>query len=211
MGPLQTKLLRVLESRAFRRIGALREQPLRARVVAATHHDLADLVAQGRFRQDLYQRLCVFPIHLPPLRERGEDVLRLAEHFRQFFCTRLGKTIEPLGGEVGERLLAYPFPGNVRELKNVMERAVIVCDAARIELGHLPARVLADDRPPAVPGLPLEFVPGADSLESLERRLIVQALQQAGGVKAEAARRLGLSRFQLLRRLEKYGLRGEDE
>jgi DNA-binding NtrC family response regulator len=208
MADEQGKLLRVLEGRAFTRVGSVREIPLRARVVAATNQDLAALVRQGRFRHDLYQRLCVFPIHLPPLRERGEDVLVLAEHFLGFYAGKLGLAPPALGEEVRAKLCAYTYPGNVRELKNIIERAIIMADGGRLELHHLPERVLAGavQDAGAASALPIDFRPGVDTLESLEKRMIERALRQAGGVKAEAARILGISRFQLLRRLERHGL-----
>jgi DNA-binding NtrC family response regulator len=203
---LQGKLLRVLESRSFHRVGSLTEIPLRARVVAATNQDLKQAVKQGRFRLDLYQRLCVFPIHIPPLQDRGDDILLLAEHFSSFFAEKLGKPIEPLADEVRDRLMAYDYPGNVRELKNIIERAVIMTESDRIELRHMPQRVLTAAQRPRSSSIPVDFVPGIDTLESLERRMIKQALKQAGNVKAEAARLLGISRYQLLRRMEKYGI-----
>jgi DNA-binding NtrC family response regulator len=214
MGPLQGKLLRVLESRMFRRVGSPREIPLEARVVAATNRELRELVQRGEFREDLYQRLSVYPILIPPLRERGEDVLLLAEHFRAFFSDKLGKITEPLGELVRERLLGYGYPGNVRELKNVIERAVILADGGRIEPHHLPQRVLEERRgAPLGPAMPYDFVPGVDTLESLEQRMIEQAMRRASGVRTQAAKLLGISRFQLLRRMEKYGIRpdGEEE
>ena len=205
---LQGKLLRVLESRTLQRLGSHREIPLGARVVAATNQELGTMVEEGGFRMDLYQRLSVFPVHLPPLRERGEDILLLAEHFRAFFADKLNKKVEPLGGEVSAKLRVYSFPGNVRELKNIVERAVIISESERIEQKHLPQRLLASRRTPASDSttIPLDFVPGADTLETLEKRMIQQAMQRADNVKTEAARLLGISRFQLLRRMEKYGL-----
>jgi len=206
----------VMESRTFQRLGRLESVPMRARVVGATNRDLAPMVAAGTFRRDLYERLSVFPIHLPPLRERAEDVELLAEHFRGFYAERLGKELRPLDEEVMARLRAYPYPGNVRELKNVIERAVIMTESDRVELRHLPERVLAGRSGAGAGGgagasggglaggIPIDFVPGVDSLEALEVRMITQALRRAGNVKAEAARLLGISRFQLLRRLEKY-------
>jgi DNA-binding NtrC family response regulator len=212
---LQGKLLRVLETRCFQRVGSVREHPVEARIVAATNGDLAELVRQGRFRHDLYQRLSVYPIHLPPLRERGQDVLRMAQHFAEFFAARMDLELESLGPEVQTALLAYDFPGNVRELKNVIERAVILSDGQRLELGHLPERMFAQridlvgaGGPEAGPrgAVAIDFVPGVDTMESLERKMIVRALETTGGARAEAARMLGISRFQLLRRLQKYGL-----
>jgi two-component system response regulator AtoC len=207
---LQGKLLRVLESRTFHKVGSLKEIALQARVVAATNQDLKELVRQGRFRLDLYQRLCVFPIQIPPLRERGDDIVLLAQHFCAFFADKLGKEVEPLDDEVRQRLLSYDYPGNVRELKNIVERAVIMTESGRVELRHLPRRVLGDPRRGGLSAsIPFDFVPGIDTLESLEKRMIRQALRRAGNVKAEAARLLGISRYQLLRRLEKYGIQPE--
>ena len=210
MGDVQGKLLRVLESRVFQRVGSMKEIPLRARIIAATNQDLKQLVDKGAFRQDLYQRLSVFPIHIPPLRGRVEDILLLAEHFRAFFAGKMNKDIAPLGDEVSQRLLGYSYPGNVRELKNIIERAVIMSDSGRIDPKHLPGRVLADPgrSEGMAPSIPFDFKPGVDTLESLEKRMIEHAMTQAGHVKTEAARLLGISRFQLLRRLERYGISG---
>ncbi|NMC71336.1 MAG: sigma-54-dependent Fis family transcriptional regulator [Myxococcales bacterium] len=212
---LQGKLLRVLENRTFQRVGSSKPHPVRARIVAATNRDLLQQVRAGAFRFDLYERLTVFPVHIPPLRERGEDVLLLADYFLAYFGRQLGKAVEPLTAEVKQVLLEYDYPGNVRELRNAIERAVIIAEGGRIEVGHLPERMT---RRPVLSGggaggrhLPVDFVPGVDTLGSLEKRMIQEALERARGVKTEAARLLGISRFQLLRRLEKYGLRAGDE
>ena len=208
----QGKLLRVLESRSFRRLGSSREIPLRARVVAATNQDLSALVQAGRFRQDLFQRLAVFPINIPPLRERGDDILLLAEHFRVLHGERLNKPSEPFDTEVSQALLRYAYPGNVRELKNIIERAVILTESARIELRHLPQRVLAlGRRGPLPPSSPLEVVPGVDSLADVEVRMIRQAMNRARNVRTEAAKLLGISRYQLLRRMQKFGMQVQSE
>jgi DNA-binding NtrC family response regulator len=213
---LQGKLLRVLENRTFQRLGTSKTFPVRARIVAATNRDLLQQVRQGTFRFDLYERLSVFPIHIPPLRERGDDVLVLAEHFLTFYSQQLVKPIEPLSADVRHALMAYDYPGNVRELKNAIERAVIIAEGGHIEIRHLPERMLrrpiagAERRTPPG-GVPLDFIPGVDTLESLERRMIQEAMARAKGVKTEAARLLGISRFQLLRRLEKFGIRAEED
>ena len=208
----QGKLLRVLESRSFRRLGSSREIPLRARVVAATNQDLSALVQAGRFRQDLFQRLAVFPINIPPLRERGDDILLLAEHFRVLHGERLNKPSEPFDTEVSQALLRYAYPGNVRELKNIIERAVILTESARIELRHLPQRVLAlGRRGPLPPSSPLEVVPGVDSLADVEVRMIRQAMNRARNVRTEAAKLLGISRYKLLRRMQKFGMQVQSE
>ncbi len=212
---LQGKLLRVLENRTFQRVGSSKSHPVRARIVAATNRELLQQVRQGTFRFDLYERLTVFPVHIPPLRERGDDILLLADHFLAFYARQLGKSLEPLSAEVKQALLDYDYPGNVRELRNAVERAVIIAEGGRLEVRHLPERMT---RRPALLGggtggrnLPVDFVPGVDTLGSLEKRMIQEALERARGVKTEAARLLGISRFQLLRRLEKYGMRPGDE
>ena len=208
----QGKLLRVLESRTFRRLGSTRELPLRARVVAATNQDLPSLVKAGRFRLDLFQRLAVFPVHLPPLRERGDDILLLAEHFRVLFSVRMQKTTEPLAAEVCRALCAYTYPGNVRELKNIIERAVILAETPHIELKHLPPRLLTQGHDELAPSSPsLASAPPMGSLLDVEAQMIRQAMSSAGNVRAQAARLLGISRFQLLRRMRKFGLTAETE
>jgi len=206
----QGKLLRVLESRTFRRLGSSREIALKARVVAATNQDLSALVQAGRFRQDLFQRLAVFPVRIPPLRERGDDILLLAEHFRTLYSERLNKPTEPFATEVSEALLGYAYPGNVRELKNIIERAVILTESPRIELRHLPQRVLSLGRKgPLALTQPLDVVAGVDSLVDVEVRMIRQAMSRARNVRTEAAKLLGISRFQLLRRMRKFGMKPE--
>ncbi|MFA6032722.1 MAG: sigma-54 dependent transcriptional regulator [Myxococcota bacterium] len=212
---LQGKLLRVLESRRYQRVGSVAEHAVQARMVAATNRDLMEMVKQGRFRFDLYQRLSVFPVLLPPLRERTEDIIPLASHFLNFFSKRMQSFIEPLSSEVQERLLAYNYPGNVRELKNVLERAAIMTDSGKIELHHLPERIHSPRYELELDGgkspeAKLDFITGIDTLETLEKKMITNAIKQARGVKSEAARLLGISRFQLLRRLEKYGMKPAD-
>lgn len=243
---LQGKLLRVLEERTFERVGGVRPVSFEARVVAASHRDLSQLVAEKKFRLDLYHRLSVFPIHIPPLRERGDDIVLLAQHFLTEYGTRLGKQLT-LSREVCELLMRYDFPGNVRELRNLMERAAILAPAApgvtAIPPELLPPRIAemtvqrqiavsgpsgalvsgpgplhpvaagaaGGDMPPALTrtserGLTVTFEPGRDTLENLERRLLEEALRMAGGKKVKAAEILGISRFALLRRVEKYGL-----
>ena len=229
--PLQGKLLRVLEERTFERVGGVRPVALEARVIAASHRDLNDLVAEKKFRLDLYHRLSVFPIHLPPLRSRGAaDILLLAGHFLTEFAGRLGKSVT-LSHEVSELLSHYDFPGNVRELRNLMERAAILAPGpiGTVTPDLLPPRIaeLTLQRqiaplsalPGAAPsvvgssgtatgqgGLTVTFEPGRDTLENLERRLLEEALRMAGGKKVRAAEILGISRFALLRRVEKFGL-----
>ena len=213
---LQGKLLRVLESRSYQLVGSVKEHPFHGRVVAATNRDLSTAVEERGFRFDLYQRLATFPIELPPLRERGDDVLLLAEHFVRHFSQQMGVEPEPLSSETQDLLLAYDYPGNVRELKNAVERAVIMSESGRIEPAHLPERMLR----PAVsrrassgdrPAIEMDFIPGVDTLETLEKKMIRHALGLTSGAKGDAAKLLGISRFQLLRRLEKYGMSAVEE
>lgn len=213
---LQAKLLRVLEERTFERVGGVKPVQFHARVIAASHRELSDLVQEKKFRLDLYHRLSVFPIHLPPLRERGEDILSLAQHFLSEFSTRLNKQLV-LTHEVAALLLNYDFPGNVRELRNLMERAAILAapTATTITPELLPPRIgeltiarqISEPVPGTrAPGMTLTFEPGRDTLENLEKRLLEEALRMANGKKVKAAEILGISRFALLRRVEKYGL-----
>jgi two-component system response regulator HydG len=213
---LQGRLLRALEARTYRRVGSNSELRLRARVVTATNRDLARRVGEGKFRMDLFHRLSVFPIELPPLRDRGDDVLILAEHFISLHAPLLGKQGLVLDDGASEALLAYGFPGNVRELKNVIERAIIVTRGTRITTADLPERLLAggrgvDDGLQDAAARPrVHFVPGIDTMASVEKKMIVRALEMAGGVKSRAARLLGISRYQLLRRLERYAIEAGD-
>jgi two-component system NtrC family response regulator len=212
---LQGKLLRVLEERTFERVGGVRPIEMGARVISASHRDLGALVEEGRFRLDLFHRLSVFPITIAPLRARGDDVLILAEHFAAEFAERMGKARPALPNETRDILSAYDFPGNVRELKNVIERAVILLDGAELKPTFLPDRLREAPRRGPVKigvtgarsdGLTIEFQPGTDTLDDCERRLLTEALRMAGGKKGKAAQILGISRFALLRRVEKFGL-----
>ena len=213
---LQGKLLRVLEERTFERVGGVKPIEMGARVISASHRDLGALVEEKKFRLDLYHRLSVFPITIAPLRARGEDVVLLADQFIGEFAARMGKKIAFVAGETREILLAYDFPGNVRELKNVIERAVILACGGELTPDLLPERMREAPRSrgpvkiglvgAASTGLALEFVPGQDTLDGFEKRLLEEALRMAGGKKGKAAEILGISRFALLRRVEKFGL-----
>jgi two-component system NtrC family response regulator len=211
---LQGKLLRVLEERTFERVGGVKPIEMGARVISASHRDLGALVEENKFRLDLYHRLSVFPIAIAPLRARGEDVIVLANHFIGEYGSRMQKKVVPVGGEVRAMMLAYDWPGNVRELKNVIERAVILAQG-EVTPDLLPERMREVPRaagtiklgmPESKGGLMLEFRPGQDTLDDLERRLLEEALRMAGGKKAKAAEILGISRFALLRRVEKFNL-----
>jgi transcriptional regulator with GAF, ATPase, and Fis domain len=203
---VQAKLLRVLEEREFMRLGSTRVIHADIRVIAATNRDLHAAMQRGEFREDLYYRLGVFEITLPPLRERLDDVLELADAFLAEIGENVGRPAAGISREAREHLVAYAWPGNVRELRNAIERAVILADGGFIRSEHLPviaprpSTLKADDTPAG----PLPA--GGVNLEAIERSLVVRALTQARHNKTRAAKLLGLTRAQLYSRIEKYGL-----
>ena len=229
---LQAKLLRVLEDQTFRRVGGLRDITVNIRVIAASNRDLEQAVKEGRFREDLYYRLTVIPIFIPPLRERKEDVLPLAEFFLRRYSRRSQKSPQALSPEAQEVLSRYDWPGNVRELKNAIERAVILEDGDSIQAHYMPVSAevgslpepfrspasgwptspsaLAWQRLPSGRFLPLLEIPDpGTSLEDIEKALVQTALQQTRGNQTRAARLLNISRDALRYRMKKFSL-GED-
>ncbi|MFZ5558900.1 MAG: sigma-54-dependent transcriptional regulator [Pseudomonadota bacterium] len=199
--PLQAKLLSFLESRTYRPLGSAREASADVRVVAATNRDLSADVHSGRFREDLYYRLNVFPVELPPLKDRGDDVFLLASHFTARFARAEG--CEPIRlGEAARGLFrTHPWPGNVRELRNLIERLTILYPGQTIEPAHLPPEMKADGS--LQPVAPREF---PDRLAAAERDLLVEALARSRGHKGLAAQFLGISRHALKRRLKRLKL-----
>jgi len=203
---LQAKLLRVLEARVITRVGGTVEVPVDVRLIAATHRNLDEEVRTGRFREDLYFRISTFTLAVPPLRDRRDDILPLAEHFARTFAAELGQTAPALGEEVRRALLAYRWPGNVRELRNAVERAVVMQSGGAVTVEHLPERVRAAE-PPA------HLVPAGDGVDmrehiaDVERAAIITALEATSNNQTRAAARLGLSRRALIYKLEKYGLK----
>jgi len=205
---LQAKLLRVLEEGAFRRVGGLKDIPFDARIIAASNRDLKRESEAGRFRLDLYYRLSVIQIDIPSLRERGDDVLLLTDHYIQSFGERLRKRITGIKSDVADAFRQYNWPGNVRELRNVIERAMILEDDDVITMKYIPR---------AVSGVPVEqFNPddsgrlelfqlpaGGVSLDAVEMSLVRQAIERSGGNQTKAAEMLGISRDQLRYRLKK--------
>ncbi len=210
---VQTKLLRVLQEKTFERVGSSDPVRVDVRVVAATHQDLDRLIEQGRFREDLFYRLNGFPIYLPPLRERREDIPELALHFLRQYSRRSGKAVETIEDDALACLKAYSWPGNIRQLENVMERAVVIAEKPAITEEELPpeiveARLLAESADDSIStdrlsgGIPTERA----ERDRQEKERLVRALAAAGGNKAEAARALGLARSTLLSRLKRLGL-----
>src|SRR5207302_2380160 len=209
---VQAKFLRVLQEREFQRLGGTRPLKADVRVVAATNRDLKAAMTKGAFREDLYYRLHVFAIHLPPLRERQEDILPLLEHFlNQLGPVVIGRPAAGVSPEARAQFLAYAWPGNVRELRNAVERALILCEGGLINPEHLPwhaeaARSAPQPLPSVAEPVVGNFPANGVDLEAMERTLIERALKQAGQNKAKAARLLGLSRSKLYSRMERFRL-----
>ncbi len=203
--PLETqpKLLRVLQERTLRPVGANAEVAFDARVITATNRDLEQMIEEQRFREDLYFRINVLTIALPPLRTRGGDILLLARHFLERIAARSGKRVPGISAETAQRLMTYPWPGNVRELENCIEYAVALATFDEISVSDLPDKVRAY-RPTQIvlsSSDPEQLV----TLEELERRYVLRVLENVGGNKAAAARVLGIERRTLYRMLERWG------
>jgi two-component system response regulator AtoC len=199
--PTQSKLLRFIDHRSFKRVGGAQDIGVDIRIVTATNKDLEDEVRSGRFRSDLFFRLKVVSIHLPPLRDRGEDILVLARHFLHEFSRKFQKRFRDISGACGQRLLGYAWPGNVRELRNLIERVVLLEEGDRLEAEHLPAEMLgrrAATAPAIAPGDAM--VP---TLAQMEAEHISEVLQLTAGNKSRAARILGISRQGLIEKLRR--------
>ena len=222
--PLQVKLLTALDDRAFFPLGGSRKVEVDVRVIAGTHRDLAALVAEGRFRQDLFFRLNVLNVRLPPLREREGDVRLLTHHFLEQFSKRLGKSIRGFNPQAQIVLDRYPYPGNVRELRNIVEYAASVCREQKVGPEHLPDYVLRGVAPAAAPGAPRaagggraaevggggggkpDGVSGKETWSDVERRLIMETLLECQGNRGEAARKLGWGRSTLWRKMKQHAI-----
>jgi len=210
---VQGKLLRAIEERAVRRVGSVRERTIDVRIIAATNRDLDREVRRERFRKDLYFRLAVIVLDVPPLRARGEDVLLLTDHYLRLFNTKYGKVVRNLSAAARDLLRSYPWPGNVRELSHVIERAVLWSRGPTLDVEHLsltsPADagpVEQDESPAADAAAPAVLPPQGVDLGQWEKSVIEQAMREAGGNQTKAARRLGISRDTLRYRLRKFGL-----
>jgi transcriptional regulator with GAF, ATPase, and Fis domain len=203
--PVQAKFLRVLQEREFQRLGGTRTLKADIRVVAATNRDPRRSIQDGAFREDLYYRLSAFEIHLPPLRERPEDVLVLAQAFLEELGRSIGRPAAGLSEDARDLLLSHAWPGNVRELRNAIERAVILCQGGLVTREHLPVTVAAPDSTGATAAVE-EMPAGGLRLEGVERDLLQKALAKARNNKSRAAKLLGLSRGQLYSLLRRHGL-----
>jgi two-component system response regulator HydG len=200
--PLQAKLLRVLQAREFEPLGSTRTIKVDVRIITATNRDLEKMVREGRFREDLYYRLNVFPVVLPPLRERQEDLPTLAEFFLKKFSRKNRREGMSLAPEVLEALSRYPWPGNIRELENVMERAVIICRGTVISLDNLPSAMQQRG------GLSGGGEEKDLELPEWERKLISGTLERVAGQRQQAAEILGISLDELNLKIRSYGLEG---
>ncbi len=219
---MQVKLLRVLQESEFERVGGIKTIKVDVRLVTATNRDLLQEIGAGTFREDLFYRLNVVPIHIPPLRERREDIPLLVEHFIAKFNERLRKQVTSIAPDAIERLIAHPWPGNIRELENLMERTVLFCEGTQIrvsdlppEISHLQPLALPIPAAAAAPAESTGVAPPAGSLkeavraqtERVERELIQRALDETGGNVTQAARKLKISRKSLQTKMKEFGLR----
>ncbi|HVP19485.1 MAG TPA: sigma-54 dependent transcriptional regulator [Spirochaetia bacterium] len=201
---LQAKLLRVLQEGEVRRVGSTSVRKVDVRIIASTNKDLASLIAQGSFREDLYYRLAVIPIAIPPLRERREDIEPLCRHFMAVHSAKLGRDVPGLDPRAMESMMDYSWPGNVRELENVIARAMTLSSAAHITREEF-SRIFSLGRASTrQAGVPDSNPPAAPEGESQEREAILQALQQGNGNQTKAARILGIGRNTLWRKMKKY-------
>lgn len=225
---LQVKLLRALQEREFERVGDTQTIRVDTRVIAASNRDLLSEVGAGRFREDLYYRLNVVPIHLPPLRERREDIPELVSHFLDFYNEQNDRYVAHIEPRALEALQAYHWPGNVRELQNYVERAVVLAPGDELTVDLLPSVVTTGRQPRAI-GVALDFDSLAEELvhvglgnagaeaedvhsrivDRVEREVIAQVLQECAGVQIKAASRLGINRNTLHKKLKQYNLDGE--
>jgi len=203
----QAKLLKVIESKTFKRVGGTKDITVNVRVITATNKNLEEEVQKGNFRADLYYRLNIIPVKLPPLRERGRDILVLARHFIREFNREFRKQTEGLAPEVERCFLNYSWPGNVRELKNVIERTMILENTERITTDQLPVELLSGEggrRPPAGTA-GIRIPPEGLDIEEVEKELVRQALNMTGGNQTRAAKLLSLSRDAFRYRIQKFG------
>jgi len=206
---LQSRLLRVIENKTFRRVGGVKDLKVNTRIISATNRDLKKAIKEGKFRSDLYYRLQVIPIYLPPLRERKEDIPLLANHFISVFNREFKKNVKKIGPEVEKLLVSYSWPGNVRELKNVIERAILLEAEDELLPEHLPPEITQGRGE----GLMEEEASSTSiddlfpmTLKEMEKLLIEKTLERTSGNKSRAAKILGISRQTLREKVKQYEL-----
>ncbi len=199
---IQAKLLRVLQEKEYFKIGGTKLLKMKCRVISATNKNLEKMVEEGKFREDLFYRINVVLLKIPPLRERKEDIPLLVEHFLKKFSTQNGKEIHQIDSLAMEKLLDYDFPGNVRELENAIERAVVMCTGDRIKAEHLPAKILKADKNNEIKTE--DNYP--KNLFELEKRIILKTLNEENWNQTRTAQKLGISRKQLRTKMKNFGL-----
>jgi len=200
---LQAKLLRAIQEMEFERVGGTRSISVDVRFLATSNRQMADAIESKAFREDLYYRLNVVPIHLPALRHRTEDIIPLAEHFLRHFCAENHKPIKVITPKAAQKLLAYHWPGNIRELGNIIERTVVLDFDAMIDSDHLYLDIIAPPTPQKVEGTRM-------TLHALEKKLILETFEVEGQNRTKTASSLGISVRTLRNKLHEYGLMGED-
>ena len=201
---MQAKVLRLIEQKTFRRMGGVKDIHVDIRIITATNKDLRKLMAEGKFREDLFYRINIIALRIPALRERREDILPLVKHFVDKYNEDFHKTIREMSKEVEHFFMAYDWPGNVRELKNVIERAMILGEGDTLLLEHLPMEIVGGNQEQIMTGLRLP--PEGISMDKLEEALVREALKMTGGNQTKAARLLGISRDSLRYRMQKFGI-----
>ena len=201
---MQVKLLRVLQERELTRVGGEEVIKVDVRLIAATNKDLMREIEEGRFREDLYYRLNVVNLNMPPLRERKEDIPLLAQHFKEIFAERNHKTIKGFTPHAMDRLIKYDWPGNVRELMNAVERGVVLSSSDYLDEKDLPMIIKHGELESEIS--PIDDIPADLPLDEVEKTTILKTLESANGNKSEAARRLGITRRTLHKKLKKYGV-----
>ncbi len=206
---MQVKLLRVLQERTIRRVGGTEEIPVDVRVIAATNRDLTAMVAENQFREDLYYRIRVIPIHIPPLRHRRDDIPILASHFLAKFNDAMGKSIQRLSDEALKKLESYDWPGNVRELENAMERGYILETSGELSAQHFPEKVSASSSSRNFGTLPAEGMDLEGFVASLQKSYLEEALNRTGGVQVKAAELLRMSYRSFRHYMQKHGIEGK--
>jgi len=199
---LQAKLLRFLEEKTFRRVGGVQDIEVDVRIVAATNRQIDKLIKEGKFREDLFYRLNIIPVYLPPLRERGDDIKLIAEHYVDIFAKEFRRGPKNLAEAAGNKLMSYSWPGNVRELRNAIERAALLSKGD--EIG--PDDLVVGQGPDEASPMSFELPPGGISLQTIEEQLVRKALAQTSNNQTQAAKLLHLSRDQLRYRMERYKL-----